>query len=219
MTDNCSLRMRPSDPEQFRQLGVLVIDGSGSMQEMTVGGNITKAEATAVATRELFSRLKDSSISQGFQIGLITYDHRPTAVIDPPLPVAQLDLNADYNPLRGHGGNTRIDLALEEAERIVDNFLKNAPSEGVDYSAVLIVMSDGLCHEPQRTRDVASRLKQRFGSRLTLAAAFFAAGKDDPQGEQLLRDIVTSPTFFSTVRTGDQLREFFRKTFSEALVV
>jgi len=57
MTHTCSLRMRPSDPEQFRQLGVLVIDGSGSMQEMTVGGNITKAEATAVATRELFSRL------------------------------------------------------------------------------------------------------------------------------------------------------------------
>ena len=219
MSENHSLRMAPRAPQQFRQLGVLVLDGSGSMEEKTIGGNITKAEATAVATRELFGRLKDSSIKDSLEIALITYDDRPEAVINPPVPAPQLDLNADYNPTQGHGGNTRIDLALEEAERIVADFLKNAPPEGVDYSAVIILMSDGLCHEPQRTRQVASRLKERFGSRLKLTAAFFSAGSDDPVGEQLLREIVTAPVCFTTVKTGEALREFFKASLSTAFVI
>jgi len=215
MPENASLTMKPRAPRQFSQLGVLVLDGSGSMTEMT-SGNITKAQATAVATRDLFSRLKESGVAQNFLISLITYDDHPTRVIDPPATVEQLDLHADYDPTKGHGDGTKIHRALEEAERVVADYLAQAPPEGVDHSAVILLMTDGLCNEPDRTREVARRMQERFGPKLTIAAAFFAAsGKADPDGERLLRDIVTQPKFFSTVATAEALREFFKATLSQ----
>jgi hypothetical protein len=58
-------------------------------------------------------------------------------------------------------------------------------------------------------------MQERFSHKLTIAAAFFAAsGKADPDGERLLRDIVTQPKFFSTVATAEALRDFFKKTMS-----
>ena len=215
MTEQQSLRIKPDPPRQFRQLGVLVLDGSGSMTEMT-SGNITKAEATAVATRDLFARLKESGVAQNFLISLITYDDHPTRLIDPPVPVEQLDVHGDYDPTKGHGDGTKIHLALEEAEKLVADFLAQAPPAGIDHSAVILLMTDGLCNEPDRTRQVAYRLRDRFGNKLTIAAAFFAAsGKADPEGERLLKDIVTEPKFFSTVATGEALRDFFKRTLSQ----
>jgi Mg-chelatase subunit ChlD len=205
-------------PRQWLQLGVLVLDGSGSMNEKT-DGNIAKAEATALATRELFERFKKrSACPQNFMFAVITYDDHPTPVIDPPISATQVDETGDYNPLNGHGDGTCIYSALESAERVVEEFLARAPQGGVPHSAVILLMSDGLCSDPDRTREVARRIRQRFGNQVKIAAAFFAtAGKPDPRGEQLLRDIVDdSETFFCSVTSGEKLRDFFKRSLSEA---
>ena len=212
-----SLKFREiSSPRQFCELGVLLLDGSGSMLAKT-RDNLTKAEATAKATRELFDRVKNRSrAAKNFQFALITYDHHATPVIDPPVTATELDLNRDYNPVHGHGGGTRIWRALEEAERVVSQFLAAAPQDGVPYSAVILLLTDGLCNQPDRTREVARRIKERFGSKVTIAGAFFCSEHSFEQaGAQLLREIVDDPErYFATVSTGDQLRDFFTATVS-----
>jgi uncharacterized protein YegL len=205
-------------PQHFCELGVLLLDGSGSMLAKT-SDQVTKAEATAKATRELFDRFKNRSrIPRNFRFALITYDHQPTPIIDPPVAAKQLDEHGDYNPVHGHGGGTRIWKALEEAERIVGQFLAGAPKDGIPYRAVILLMTDGLCNQPDRTRETARRIKERFGSSVTIAGAFFSSGDSFEQaGAQLLREIVDDPElYFATVTTGDQLRDFFTRSLSTA---
>lgn len=204
-------------PRQFMQLGILVVDGSGSMTEPTAG-NITKAQATNLAVRELFTRIKASRVKHNFMFAVITFDDHPTVRLQP-TEALQVDDNADYDPTIGHGDGTRIDLALEEAERIATGFLANAPAEGVPHSVVILVMSDGLCHQPDRTRQIANRIKTGpFSNKITICSTLFATiGNPDPAGEQLLRDIATDPSrHYKTVYDAETLRGFFIASLSTA---
>ena len=61
-------------PRHFAQLILPVLDGSGSMTEQA-RGNITKAQATNIALRELLTRIKISGVAQNFTCGVLTFDH------------------------------------------------------------------------------------------------------------------------------------------------
>src|SRR5258708_4441705 len=145
-------------PPQFAQLGILVVDGSGSMTESTKGG-IQKAQATNGAVRELFTKFKASRVAKNFAFAVVTFDERPSIRLKPASVDEDLDDNGDYNPLNGHGGGTNIYAALEEAEKIANEFIAKAPPDGVPHSAVILVMSDGCCSDPDRTKAVADRIK------------------------------------------------------------
>ena len=76
---------------QFRQLGVLVQDGSGSMAG-GAPGNMSKAQAVNLATRELLTRFKVSRYANNFDFAVVTYDHA-AAIHTPPTPARSLDDN------------------------------------------------------------------------------------------------------------------------------
>ena len=209
---------RIETPKQFSQLGILVTDGSGSMTELAAG-NIPKAQATNDSTRELFTRFKVSRVARNFAFGVITFDGHPSIR----MPITEvgpaLDDNGDYNPLHGHGGGTNIYLALEEAERMANDFIATAPQGGVPHSAIILVMSDGCCSEPAKTQVVADRIKNGpNASRVKICAALFATvGKKDATGENLLRSIASDPVMgYKTVYDGETLRTFFEKSISAA---
>lgn len=207
---------RVNAPKQFAQLAITVLDGSGSMTE-AAAGNIAKADAANGAIRDMLTRFKAGSAIANFTFAVITFDdesHVRLAPTEGPL----VDDNADYNPLHGHGGGTRIHAALEAAEQMIGSFLAAAPANGVYHSAVVLLMSDGECADPARTRQVAERLKQRFDGRLTIAATLFATiGKRDAAGEALLREVATDPVrFYKTVYDGETLRGFFEASASAA---
>ena len=65
---------RVETPRHFAQLILPVLDGSGSMTEQA-RGNITKAQATNMALRELLTRIKISGVAQNFSCGTLTFDH------------------------------------------------------------------------------------------------------------------------------------------------
>jgi hypothetical protein len=203
-------------PRQFAQLFIPTLDGSGSMTEQAVGG-ITKAQAANDAVRGLLTRMKVGRSAPNFSCGVITFD-TAAAVRLQSTPLASADDNGDYNPLRGHGGGTCIYRALEEGERMVTAFLAGAPPEGVRHSAVIIVMSDGCCSLPARTREVARRIKDTFGSKVIIAGTLFATvGSPDPAGEQLLREIASDPvTYFKVVYDAETLRGFMEASVSKA---
>lgn len=204
-------------PRQFLQLGILVADGSGSMTDMAAG-RISKAQATNHAIREMFTRFKVARVANNFQFGLISFDERPVVRMLP-CDLANVDDNADYDPLNGHGGGTNLFLALEEAERMAKTFLGGAPAGGVYHSVVILVMSDGCCSDPVRTRAVADRIRHGAeGERIKICSTLFATvGAPDPGGEQLLRDIASDPiTGYKTVYDGNTLRAFFEASMSAA---
>lgn len=211
MSDDMILTDEMVVPPTFQQLGILVLDGSGSMSEQ-VEGNISKADAVNIATRDLLTRLIASKNKRDFSIGVITFD--TTANVR--LPITRVcddkggtvDDNADYNPMNGHGGGTNLAGALEEAEKMATQFLSQGPS-GMPLSVVVVVLSDGLSQTDPKT--VANRIKQN--ERITLAATLFARSGDSSaevqHGQTQLLSIVSSPTLYKTTRDSETLRKFF----------
>jgi Mg-chelatase subunit ChlD len=204
-------------PKQFAQLGILVMDGSGSMTDLAAG-NIQKAQATNHATREMFTRFKVSRVGRNFAFSVITFDTGANLRLRPVEVGPQLDDNADYNPLNGHGGGTNMFTALELARDVADGFIAAAPAGGVPHSAVVLVMSDGCCSDPVRTQKVADSIKQGVnGSRIKICSTLFASvGKPDSAGEQLLRSIASDAMSYKTVYDAETLRSFFEASLSAA---
>jgi len=204
-------------PRQFLQLGVMVMDGSGSMTGPTAG-NITKAQATNAAIRELFTRLKDSRVAKNFAVAVVAFDGDASARLQPTDVGPTLDDNDDYDPTNGHGGGTRIWRGLEEAERIVDGFLAAGDNGGVKRSAVILLMSDGECAEPDQTRNVATRIKTGHAGQVTICSTLFATlGQPDPVAQALLREVASDPVMgYKTVYDGETLRGFFERSLSRA---
>ena len=204
-------------PRHFAQLVLPVLDGSGSMTEQA-RGNISKAQATNMAVRELLTRIKISGVAQNFTCGVLTFDHTVKERLAP-MPIAGVDDNDSYDPLAGHGGGTRIFLALEEAERVVDGFLQQAPEGGVPHSAVIVLMSDGCCSRPDLARTIAHRIKTGpNGYRVTIACTLFATvGNTDVAGEALLKEIASDPVkYYKTVYDAETLRAFMLASASAA---
>jgi uncharacterized protein YegL len=203
-----------SVPRNFHQLGVLILDGSGSMGNVG-NGNMTKADEVNIAVRDLLTRFKISRVRNNFSFAVVTFDTQAkvhTQVTD----AGSVDDNEDYNPLLGHGGGTNIGAALQEGWQVADAFIKSGPADGVKHSAVLLILSDGECQYAQQTMQLVEQLKGN--PRVTIAAALFnKRGENDTVGRQMLRDIVTNPVLdFKDVYDAETLRSFFEKSLSRA---
>ena len=201
-------------PPHFIQLGLLVVDGSGSMTEPDSAG-MSKAQATDMAIRDVFTRFKDSSMSQSFSFAVITYGE----TTDLRLPITKvgpdLDDTADYNPLQGHGRGTNIYAALEEAEKVASEFLNQYKVGSVKHSVVIVVMSDGRCSDPQSTVQVANRIKNRPDQKIKICSVLFETQGRHPDGEALLKQIATDPnTDYTMVHDMGTLRDFFIRSVS-----
>ena len=197
----------PAVPRMFHQLGILILDGSGSMKDMTPD-KISKAEAVDLAVRELLGRLRASRVAPKFSIAVVTFDDK-AIIHTPAAPVAHIDDYAEYNPQKAHGGGTDIGVGLRRAGDIAQRFLADAHMESVPRSVVLVVMSDGL--SSGTPLQDANTLKQ--DPRITICSTLFAASGHNSQetaaAEQLLRDLAISPAHYRTTYRSDDLRKFF----------
>lgn len=206
------LKGRPEVPQTFHQLGILVLDGSGSMSNKA-DGKITKAASVNIAVRELLTRLISSKNCKNFSISVITFDNN----VRPHTPVTRvkddngntIDDNANYDPLIGHGGGTDIARALEEAHSLAEQFITNAPPNSVPHSVVIVVMSDGMSGTDPIP--VANKIKQN--PNITICSTLFAqkgtADSETQEAKQLLMDIASTPEQYKTVYEAETLRKFF----------
>ncbi len=204
-------------PQTFHQLGIFVLDGSGSMTDQTPD-MMSKGEATDLAARELLTLFKSSSAKNCFSFAAVAFDTSADTKMQPNHLVQIDEFAQDFNPLAGHGGGTNIGAGLLEAERIVTEFFANQPSDGVPASAVLLLMSDGGHNEGPDVKTVADQIKASSGGRVTICAALFATvGSPDPAGEATLKSIVTDPNKgFSRVYRPEDLRNFFKASVARA---
>lgn len=197
----------------FHQLGVLVIDGSGSMSD-ECAGNITKAQAVNLAVREMFSKFKSSRYRANFSFAVVTFDQKASTHTDI-TPAETIDDNASYDPLVGNGGGTKIGAGLITAQGIAEAFLGQEPEGGVPSSVVILVMSDGNCGEPDKTKVIADGIKQN--NNISICTTLFArVGEQNlAPAQQLLQSIASDPVMgFKTVYDGATLRDFFIRSAS-----
>ena len=161
----------------FEQLGILVLDGSGSMEEQT-SQHITKADAVTQAVNDLFSRFKASSIRNNFSFAIVNYDHRSVVKMQP-TPVKDIDDHGDYNPMEGLGGATYISEGLKDAKKIAEDFLNQSQSNGLARSVVVMMMTDGVDMTKPETESVAKAIKQN--DKVKLCGCFFETLGADEQ--------------------------------------
>ncbi|WP_412466648.1 vWA domain-containing protein [Pedobacter sp. KLB.chiD] len=205
----------PVIPRYFHQLGILVLDGSGSMTDKAPM-NSTKAKEVNSGVVELFNRLNVSRVKQNFSFACIKFDETATVT----LPPTSFDFNRlmgeNYDPTVGKGGGTQIFEALNEAKKLAENFLNSNPIDGVPYKVLILLMSDGMCFQPQTTISVAANLKSN--PKINIACAYFGTvGETTTDAQKVLREVSTDPaTFYTTVYDGEALRAFFERSISQS---
>ena len=198
-------------PQTSSQLGVLVLDGSGSMAD-PARDRISKAQSVNVAVREMLTRFSVSSRRRNFSFAVVAFDEQ-ASVHTPATPVEEINDNAGYDPMQGHGGGTDIGAGLREAQRIAEDFLRTAPGD-IPASVVIVVMSDGLDFQPAATLRTAEEIKAN--PRITICTTYFGeVGAVQPEAQEHLRTLATDPVNgFKTVYDAESLRKFFEASVS-----
>lgn len=193
-------------PQAFSQLGILVLDGSGSMADLAEG-KISKAHAVDGAVREMLTRFMVSRYKQNFSFAVVAFDDH-ASVHTPITSAVDIDDRANYDPMRNHGGGTNIGAGLREAWRIAKEFLRTTP-EDIPASVVIVVMSDGLDGAPDRTLHLAKEIKSN--PEIMICTTYFAQiGAVEQEAQDHLRALATHPTTdFGTVYDAETLRKFF----------
>jgi uncharacterized protein YegL len=204
-------------PRTFHQLGVLILDGSGSMSGKAAG-NVSKAQAVNDAVRGMLTRFKVSRHKNNFSFAIVTFDGQ--ARIHTPVTAAMnIDDNGNYDPMDQHGGGTDIGEGLNLGQTIAKDFLDNASKEDVPHSVIMLVMSDGMCGNPNHTRNTASDIKKNSNVRIctTLFAQIGESDSESKEAEVLLKEIASEPVMgYKAVYDADTLRKFFIASVSSA---
>ena len=194
-----------TETKRFEQLGILVLDGSPSMQTAGETG-ASKAEEVAAAVRDLISRLRNPRMSGNFLLSIVSYDEHVRGRLAP-TPVPEIDDIGDCNPLSGHSSGTAIGDALEAAGHVAQDFLANQNS--IPRSAVIVLMTDGQNTTGKDPFTVAESIKNS-GQRITICAAGY--GKDID--EMMLKSLVSTPNGYKQTDNTEELRQFFEASIS-----
>ena len=202
----------------YEQVGVVVVDGSGSMGGMESVSGLRKAESVEKGVAELAERLATSDMADQYALAVVTFDSRVEYPLSP-TPVLDLDpTDLQLNLLSRHGGSTAIGDALSQAGRVVEQFLAGE-QDGIPRYGVILLMSDGQSNTGEDPLAVAARLKARFaaskphGPELVIATAAYG----DDADARMLGQIASAPAYHRCVESGVELRNFFFRTITRSL--
>lgn len=202
----------------FKQLGILVLDGSGSMVNEENLDKIPKGKAVSQAVRGLFNRLKDSRVADSFCFSVIYYDEKAKLVMDI-TDVKDINCGQDFNPTKGMGGLTYIYKGLEEAKKVADRFFAAPNPQEVPRTAVIVILSDGVDMKQEEAKRILAKLKK--DSRIRVATCFFetlgAKKAAMKECQQYMEGLASSPTLYQSVATTEGLRKFFTASVSGIL--
>jgi uncharacterized protein YegL len=202
----------------FKQLGILVLDGSGSMVNEENLDKIPKGKAVSQAVRGLFNRLKDSRVADSFCFSVIYYDEKAKLVMDI-TDVKDINCEQDFNPTNGMGGLTYIYKGLEEAKKVADRFFAAPNPQEVPRTAVIVILSDGVDMKQDEAKRVLAKLKK--DSRISVATCFFetlgAKKAAMKECQQYMEGLASKPTLYQSVATTEGLRKFFTASVSGIL--
>ncbi|MCX6297280.1 MAG: VWA domain-containing protein [Bacteroidetes bacterium] len=210
----------PDVPEvqTFHQLGILLLDGSNSMNAIG-DGNRSHAENVNFAVREFLGYFKNkSSIKENFSIAVICFGI-DTKVHTDITKLTLIDDFADYNPTSAgvDGNGTFIGGALKAAQNLAITFLNNPNASNLPHDVRFIVMSDGLDQSPEETKQISEELKQC--SKIMVCSSLFAVSgnisdSDTKEAKSILSEIASTPNLYKTTYGEADLRQFFISSMS-----
>ncbi len=207
------------DLQTEAQLGILMLDGSGSMSEEDkhfvdpeTGRKGSKADAVAFATRVLFKRLYKSSRAPDIYLSVLCYDETdPREVRARPFQATDAQTvdqpAAFWNPLTGHGGYTPIDEALASAEALAAEWLAGE-SDDLERSVVIVLLTDGKNNRGVDPSVRVERLKQ--DRRITIATVAYGADAEIAH----LQRWATGESNFAEIDDAETLRNVFVKSLA-----
>lgn len=198
----------PAVPVTWEQLGIFVLDASGSMGAKAKDGNLTKAQCLNMAVRETFTRFKESDVREQFYFSNV-YFGVDAAMKMPITRADELDDNGDYDPFIQNidGGGTHIGNGLNIANKIAEEFLLKNGENGVPRTVVIVVLSDGLSEESQ-TLSIANTIKNT--QYITICTTMLEDSTPEPRANQLLQNIASDPVLnYKTTRDAESIRNFF----------
>lgn len=209
-----------ASPRSWNQLGIFLLDGSGSMSR---DGNAGRplADDTNTALQNYLAWFKGSSKVNNFSVAVITFGEYAEEHT-PPTPLAQVDEALDYNPLLKHGDGTDIGMALEKAEAMALAHLNQPEARnGIPHTVRIIMMTDGMCLYPAHTLEVAQRLRD---AGVELFCALFiprstVSTEEVKEAKALMQEVVGKSNNFSMTYDEPALREFFKRSNSTNVVV
>jgi uncharacterized protein YegL len=198
----------PPRPRSIEQLGILVLDGSGSMAASDAQGRGTKAQAVGEAVQGLITKLQGSSRRQDFWLALIVFDNNVEVRLTP-TPVTEIEISSiETDPYLG--GETAIGDALFAASNMAEDF--TASEADLPRSVVIMLMSDGQNNTGREPLSIAENIKTRFSGKVTIVSV--AYGKDADK-ETLIRIANDPEKGFRATDSADQLRSFFEASIVE----
>jgi uncharacterized protein YegL len=209
-------------PKVLEELGILVLDGSGSMKEEEVPGTgISKAERVMQHQirdpDSLVERLKGSRNSDRISIALVTFDSGVRAL--DPQRLDELDTgDLDVPLVSRHGGSTAIGRALAKADEMAQTWMAQADVNVPRYVTILL-MSDGGENCGSQPLETAASIKQRVAGDhqrdpIVIAAAAYGDSADTALLENIASMRPDGTRFFAKVDTGADLRDFFLQSMS-----
>jgi len=128
--------------------------------------------------------------------------------------VTALNVKCDYNPMNGLGDQTHLHAGLREAEKIAQKFLREEVLGEAIRSVVIIIMTDGLDMEEEKTRTYMAELRKKpYFDKIRVTACYFK-GKDSTEKEiehcmSYLKEFVSHPDDCREVFSAEELRDFF----------
>ena len=199
-----------SSPRQFHQLGIFVLDGSGSMGEKTRGG-FTKGEAINDAMRGVLTRFKASRCVNDFSFAVVTFDNQAKLKV-PTTEAIDMDDNGNYNPMLQHGGGTNIMTGLRMAHELAEKHMDAYQQGGPPHSVIILVMTDGLDLYQSETLQEAKKIKEgKYGGQITICTTYFSTiGRTNDLAKNHLKAISTDRVmYFKEVYDAETLRNYF----------
>ncbi|HCA44029.1 MAG TPA: hypothetical protein DEP28_12350 [Bacteroidetes bacterium] len=197
-------------PRVFHQLGILVLDGSGSMKEGISARKIHLNQEVSSAVKDTFTLFKLSSNRNNFSFAIVNYDNKARIELDI-TPATKVDDMRAYDPTVGMGGTTSIAEGLKLAKQIAEKHLSTQEDGGIPKTAVIVILSDGLDMTEQETLTIANTLKSN--DRITITACFFETLGGDRDGmneaASFLKKLCSSDQHFNIVFDAEKVKNFF----------
>ena len=210
-----------TSPATRKQLGIFVLDGSGSMLIGQSTQKISLAQSVSNAIRGTFDRFKQGRKVNDFSFAVIYYDSKARVEIDITKAI-DIDSNREYDPTVGMGGTTSIGTALKEAQKIAEKFLALQEKGELERSVVIVLLSDGLDMTQDDTVSVADTIKSN--PKIKITSCFFEPMSDEPdqikedmikEASDFLRGLCSTPSIgFTKTSDPEKIRTFFEESVS-----
>jgi uncharacterized protein YegL len=197
----------PPDPPTFHQLGIFVIDGSGSMKQGQTKKGEEPSKAVGDAVKSVIERLKKSNKSNCFEIAVIAFGDSAVNVQQAEK-VGAINTDQSFEPTDYFNGkmgseSTNISAGLKEAYYLTNSFLTNK-KDSLSHTVSIIILTDGMCHHANETREIAATLREVKD--VVLSSCHLETGITEPGAVSLLTEISDN---YESVYDEETIRNFF----------